>query len=101
MVQVLDELYRNFGGQNVVFLSVSGQGSHWFGATPDDVANFIRTYDTNWIYVVDTSNAIFTMYGVTGTPTFFIIGKNGQIAASYVGETPYPTLAADLSRLSA
>jgi len=55
----------------------------------------------NTLYLVDASNNVFNAYGVTGTPTFFIIGRNGQVAASYVGETQYTTLAADLSRLLA
>jgi len=101
MVSVLDQLYHQYGGENVVFLSVSGSGPSWYGATADDVANFIRAYNTNWIYLIDTSNTVFSMYGVNSTPTFFIITKNGQVAASYVGETPYQTLAADLSRFSA
>jgi thiol-disulfide isomerase/thioredoxin len=98
MVPVLEQLASEYGGENVVFVTVAGQGSHWFGATPTDVATFIRTYNTNWVYVVDTANNVFNAYGVTGTPTFFIIGKSGQIAASYVGETQYATLAADLTR---
>jgi thiol-disulfide isomerase/thioredoxin len=101
MTTVLDQLYSKYGGENLVLLSVSGQGSHWFGATPDDVAGFIRTYGTKWPYLIDTSNGVFNAYGVTGTPTFFVIGKTGQIAASYVGETQYATLAADISRLLA
>jgi thiol-disulfide isomerase/thioredoxin len=101
MTTVLDQLYSKYGGENVMFLSVSGQGSQWFGATPADVAGFIRTYGTNWPYLIDTSNSVFNAYGVTGTPTFFVIGKNGQVGASYVGETQYATLAADISRLLA
>jgi cytochrome oxidase Cu insertion factor (SCO1/SenC/PrrC family) len=41
------------------------------------------------------------MYGVTQTPTFFMIAKNGQIAGTYQGEVAYDTLAADLTRLNA
>jgi thiol-disulfide isomerase/thioredoxin len=101
MAPVLDKLYHQYGGANVVFLSVSGSGPSWFGATADDVANFIKAYNTNWIYVIDTSNTVFSLYGVNSTPTFFIITKNGQVATVYVGETPYQTLATDLTRFSA
>ncbi len=104
MAPVLNKLYHQYGGENIVFLSVSGSGPSWYGATADDVAKFMKTYNTNypnWFYVIDTSNAVFSMYGVNSTPTFFIIAKNGQVAASYLGETPYETLATDLTRLSA
>lgn len=38
-------------------------------------------------------------YGVTATPTVFIIDKDGAILTSYQGEEPYETLAAYLSGL--
>lgn len=100
MAPVLVSLYQKYGA-NVVFLSVSGQAPNWFGATPTDVANFIHKYGTNWVYVVDSSNSVFNMYGVSSTPTMFIIGKNGDVLNSYVGEITYNTLDPDLARFSA
>jgi len=98
MAPVLGRLYQQFG-QNVIFLSVAGA---WNGATADDAAQFIRTYSVAWTVVYDSSNKVFTMYGVNETPTFFLIDKNGKIAVSYPsGEISYDTLAADLTRISA
>jgi len=97
MAPTLEKLHEQFG-QNVVFLSVAGA---WNGASGNDAAQFIRTYGSTWTYVYDSSNSIFTMYGVNQTPTFFLISKNGQIAGTYQGEVAYDTLAADLTRLSA
>jgi cytochrome c biogenesis protein CcmG/thiol:disulfide interchange protein DsbE len=98
MAPVLEQLYQQFGSQNVVFLSVSGA---WNGATANDAAQFIRAYQATYTFVFDSSNAIFTMYGVNSTPTFFLITKNGQIASTYQGEVTYDTLAADITRLNA
>jgi thiol-disulfide isomerase/thioredoxin len=100
MAPILVRLYQKYGA-NVVFLSVSGQAPNWFGATPTDVADFIHKYGTNWVYVVDSSNSVFNMYGVSSTPTMFIIGKNGEVLNSYVGEITYNTLDPDLARFSA
>ena len=98
MAPVLGKLYQQFG-QKVIFLSVSGA---WNGATADDAAQFIRTYSVTWTLVYDSSNGVFTMYGVNQTPTFFLIDRNGRIAVSYnPGEVAYDTLAADLARLTA
>ena len=97
MAPTLEKLHEQFD-QNVVFLSVAGA---WNGASGNDAAQFIRTYGSTWTYVYDSSNSIFTMYGVNQTPTFFLISKNGQIAGTYQGEVAYDTLAADLTRLSA
>lgn len=97
MAPVLERLHEQFG-QNVVILSVSGA---WNGASANDAAQFIKTYGSTGTYVYDSSNSIFTMYGVNQTPSFFLISKNGQITGTYQGEVPYDTLAADLTRLSA
>jgi thiol-disulfide isomerase/thioredoxin len=99
MAPILHQLYSKFGSQNVVFLSVAGSGG---GAeSANDVAKFMQAYQSKWVYVYDSSGSAFNMYGVTGTPTFFIIGKNGDFAATYQpGELSYATLDADLTRLT-
>ncbi len=97
MAPVLDTLYQQYGPQNVVFLSVSGP---WNGATASDAAGFIRNYHSGWTYVYDSSGTTFDAFGVTATPTFFIIGKDGTIAVTYPGEVPAATIAADLTRLN-
>jgi thiol-disulfide isomerase/thioredoxin len=97
MAPTIDKLYQEYGRQNVVFLSVAGPSS----ATVDDVAKFIRDYGTDWTYVYDSSGTIFATYGVSGTPTFFLIAKNGSIATRYEGlNATYEILAADLTRLN-
>jgi protein-disulfide isomerase len=40
------------------------------------------------------------MYGVTGTPTFFVIGKDGSILTTLSGEQTYDTLANILTQVS-
>jgi len=103
MAPVLEKLYQQYGSQNVVFLTVSGAWPQQAGgppATASDAAQFIRVYGTSWTFVYDSSNSIFNKYGVTATPTFFIIDKNGMVANTYQGEVAENTLAADLSRLN-
>lgn len=97
MAPVLEKLYQQYGSSNVVLLSVSGS---WNGATAKDAASFIQNYHSSWTYVYDSSGMVFNTYGVTGTPTFFLIDKNGQIVKTYPGETSYETLAADITRIN-
>jgi cytochrome c-type biogenesis protein len=100
MAPVVETLYRQYGSQNVIFLSIAGP---WNGATANDAAQFIRIYQCTWTYVYEASNSIFTTYGVTGTPTFVLIAKNGQIAQVYNNLTPETTantLAAEITRLN-
>jgi peroxiredoxin len=94
MAKVLDSLYANYVGGNVVFISVAGP---WDGATANDAANFIHNYGTSWIFVYDSSGTVFSNYGVNSTPTFFIIGKDGGIASTFSGEQTADTMSSAIS----
>ncbi len=88
MAPVLEQLHQRYGG-NVSFISVAGP---WNGANQNDVASFERQYGSSWSYLYDSSGSIMNMYGVSGTPTFFIINRNGSIAASLQGDQNYASL---------
>ncbi len=98
MAPTLENLNKAYGSQNVVFVSVAGP---WQGATSGDTAKFIQTYGSSWTYLYDSSGTTVSAYGVTGTPTIFIIGKNGAVITSLQGEQPYDTLANLLSQAQA
>lgn len=97
MAPTLENLNKQYGSQNVVFISVAGP---WQGATSDDTAKFIHNYGSSWTYLYDSSGTIMSTYGVTGTPTFFIIGKNGAVITTLQGEQTYDALASILSQAS-
>jgi thiol-disulfide isomerase/thioredoxin len=97
MVPVLDSLYTQFKPQNVVFLTVSGT---WIGSSVQDTAQFIREYDSGWPYLYDSTGSVFNLYSVTGTPTFFIIGRNGEIVTMHRGTVAYEVLLSDLTRIN-
>jgi thiol-disulfide isomerase/thioredoxin len=98
MASMLDRLYSQYGSANVVFISVAGP---WNGATANDAAKFIHDYGTGWTYLYDSSGTVFQTYGVTGTPTYFVLTKTGSIDARYEGlNATFDILAADITRLS-
>ncbi len=97
MAPVLEKLHQQFGRGNVVLLSVSGS---WQGTSAADAAKFIRDYGSSWVHAYDSSGSVFNMYGVSGTPTFFVIAKNGSIVDTYQGEVSYETLAAVIARFT-
>jgi len=97
MAPILESLYKQFGSQNVVFISVAGP---WQGATSDDTAKFVQTYGSGWIYLYDSSGTTMTSYGVNATPTFFVIGKDGSVFATLQGEQSYDALANVLTQAS-
>jgi len=102
MAPIVENLYKQFGNK-VVFISVAGpwNGPDGKPASAADTASFINQYGSTWTYVYDSSGTVMNNeFGVTSTPTFFIIGKDGSILTSYTGEEPYDTLAAYLNSVS-
>jgi thiol-disulfide isomerase/thioredoxin len=90
---VLERFYKQHGA-DVVILSIAA------GAPADDVAKFIRDYDSHWTYLYDSAGSMATMYGVTGTPTFFVIGRDGSIITSLQGQQNYETFESVLAQAS-
>ena len=94
MASVLNSVHARFNNGNVTFISVAAA---WDGASANDAANFIRSYGTNWIYVYDSSNTVFNSFGVSATPTFFIIGKDGSVSSIFNGSESSSTLSDAIS----
>jgi cytochrome c-type biogenesis protein len=84
--------YQN--NPNVVFISVAGpwNGPDGNPASASDAAKFISTYGSTWTYVYDSSGTVVSEYGVTATPTIFVIGKSGAVFTTFQGEQPEDTL---------
>lgn len=96
MAPTLQTMHNQYG-DSVVFISVAGPVN---GATAQDAANFIRTYGTTWTYLYDSSGTIALRYGVSGTPTFFVVNKSGIVVASLPGEQSPQSLSAAISQAS-
>ena len=102
MAPVVEQLYKQFGNK-IVFISVAGpwNGPDGNPATAAQAATFMNQYGSTWTYVYDSSGTVMNNeFGVTSTPTFFVIGKDGSILTSYTGEQSYDTLASYLTGLS-
>ena len=98
----VEKLYQQFGSQNVVILSVAGPWADENGKItgPNEVAGFIRNYKSSWTYVYDSSGTVMSTYGVTDTPTFVVIGKNGSIITRLEGEQTFDALAGVIAQAS-
>jgi peroxiredoxin len=90
----MKELRSSFPG-DVVMAMIS--------TNPGDTEQILRQYrDQNlvgWIAMRDTSGVSST-YNVTGTPTIFIIDKNGDIAYQHVGFTDADSAPALITEVS-
>jgi cytochrome oxidase Cu insertion factor (SCO1/SenC/PrrC family) len=90
----MKELRSRFPG-DVVMVIIS--------INPGDTEEILRQYrDQNlvgWIAIRDTSE-VSSAYNVSGTPTIFIIDKNGDIAFQHVGFTDSDSAPALISEIS-
>lgn len=80
------EIHNKYGSQ-IKMLSVSILDSD----TNQDLVDFKTTTGASWQYALDTSG-VQAKYGVTGTPTGFLIDREGNIVYSHVGKDDYAVL---------
>jgi len=78
----VESIRQDYEARGVVFISVAGTHR---GANASSTAAFIRELQTQWTYVLDSDNRVFSRYNVEATPTFFIIDSNGVIVSTYKG----------------
>jgi len=78
----IESLRLDYEPRGVVFVSVAGTDR---GATAESTAAFIKEYQTQWTYVLDSDNSVFRKYNVEATPTFFVLDKNGVIVSTFKG----------------
>lgn len=96
MAPIVKNLQQEYGLQNVVILTVAGT---WNGADAASTAQFIQNYGTHWFHVFDQKNSVFNSYGVSGTPSYFIIDPDGIVKFRFEGEQSYATLAQAIDRV--
>jgi thiol-disulfide isomerase/thioredoxin len=82
MAPAVVSLQYEYESKGVVFVSVAGTQQ---GATAETTAEFIRSYGTDWTYLLDYDNGVFQKYAVDATPTFFVIGQDGKIVSRLSG----------------
>ena len=84
---VLASLWSNHQSQ-MVFVSISVDPT---GDTPNILSGFSTTYHQTWTWIRDLSGLAGT-YGISGTPTTFLLDKDSVVKFSFVGEASLQTL---------
>ncbi len=69
--------------------------------TPENLANFMSTNNYSFPVLLDQNLTMTRRFGVKGTPTNFIIDKNGVIQFRETGQFNEATLNATVNRLKA
>ncbi len=80
---VLAPLHRDYGSR-VAFVSI---GVNFVGSpdTVERIEAFKTAHSTPWTYALDTAGSTASAYGVTGTPTTFILDSRGLIKVTVKG----------------
>jgi len=83
----LSVLYQNYSARGVQFVSID---INFDGAadTPTRIYDFKTTYNTPWAYCLDSLSGVAAKYGVSSTPTSFVINKDGTVNVKLVGLQP-------------
>ncbi len=90
MGPTIKRLHDEYSAKGVVFVTVAGSS----GSNPSATAKFLRDHGVSWTAVYDERMSVFELYGVSGTPTYFVIDRNGMIVRKLIGEQPYEVLRA-------
>jgi peroxiredoxin len=86
---VLSSIFPNYSARGVHFVSIDvnfeGQAD-----TPARIATFQSQYNTPWSYCLDPNglSGVAHLYGVSSTPSSFIINKDGTVNAKIIGAQP-------------
>jgi cytochrome c biogenesis protein CcmG, thiol:disulfide interchange protein DsbE len=91
----LTSLYSSYQS-HMVFVSISVDPT---GDTASAMSSFAQTYGQSWTFIRDVSGLTGT-YGVSGTPTMFLLDKNCVVRYSFVGETSMMTLQSAVQSLT-
>jgi thiol-disulfide isomerase/thioredoxin len=87
MAETIDKLHEKYQDR-VFFLTVAGS----LNTNPEKTADYLKRHGVSWTTVYDDKLNVFRMFGVRGTPTYFVINPSGVIMGKLEGEWPYTTL---------
>jgi peroxiredoxin len=75
----LKKLYEDFAGRDLVLLAVNA------GEPSEQVADFVRREALTFPVLLDPDGRVQERYGAYQFPVFFLIDREGRIAARYLG----------------
>ena len=83
MPSAIERVHREFKDQGLVTLAIDIQEA------PDRVAGWVKSKGLTVPVLLDQDGAVTRAYGITATPTVFLIGRDGRLVASGKGQRPW------------
>ena len=75
----MEQIHKEFNQKGLTVLAVNVQENR------DRVANWVEEKNVTSLILLDTDGAVAQLYGVTGTPTVVLIGRQGELIGRAVG----------------
>ena len=75
----MEQIHKEFNQKGLTVLAVNVQENR------DLVANWVEEKNVTSLILLDTDGAVAQLYGVTGTPTVLLIGRQGELIGRAVG----------------
>ena len=69
----MEQVHKEFNQKGLTVLAVNLQESR------DRVANWVEGKNVTFLILLDADGAVAQLYGVTGTPTVVLIGRQGEM----------------------
>jgi peroxiredoxin len=75
----MEQVHQEFGQKGLTVLAVNMQENR------DQVAHWVEGKNVTSLILLDADGAVAQLYGVTGTPTVVLIGRQGELIGRAVG----------------
>ena len=75
----MEQIHKEFNQKGLTVLAVNVQENR------DQVANWVEGKNVTSLILLDADGAVAQLYGVTGTPTVVLIGRQGELIGRAVG----------------
>ena len=79
MPSTIEQVHKAFNQKGLTVLAVNIQENR------DRVANWVEEKNITSLILLDADGAVAQLYGVTGTPTVVLIGRQGELRGRAVG----------------
>lgn len=97
--QTLVPLHNSANGSRFILISIDINVNGEDLATGNPRINTFKTsYGATWAYALDVTQKVTSAYGITGTPTHFIVDKTGKIVYEHSGVQTVADLTAELAK---
>lgn len=72
-------MHQEFRDKGLAVIAVDIQESQ------ETVANWVRLHHTSFTVLMDSDGSVARRYGVTATPTVFVVGRDGTLLGKALG----------------